>query len=53
MKYDRNLLLQYLQERKKEESIVRKKSVRLQDIKENIQRYGLSSEKISKEDITQ
>jgi hypothetical protein len=50
-KSNRNLLLQYLQARKKEESIVRKKSTRIKDIKENIKRYGLSNKKLTTEDI--
>lgn len=51
LKYDRNLLLQYLQARKKEEEIVRKKSARFKDIKENIQRYGLTDQKLTTADL--
>jgi uncharacterized protein with GYD domain len=52
MKFNRNLLLQYLQERKKEEKIVRQKSERIKEIKTNLKKYGLNDKKISAEDIT-
>ena len=52
LKFNRNLLLQYLQERKKEEKIVRKKSAWIKDIKTNLKKYGLSDKKISPEDLT-
>jgi len=52
MKFNRNLLLQYLETRKKEEKIVRKKSARIKDIKTNLKKYGLSNKKITPEDLT-
>jgi hypothetical protein len=52
MKFNRNLLLQYLQERKKEEKIVRKKRERIKDIKTSLKKYGMSDKKISTEDLT-
>ena len=51
MKFNRNLLLQYLQEKKKEEKIVRKKKERIKKIKTNLKKYGLNDKKISNEDI--
>jgi hypothetical protein len=51
MKFNRNLLVQYLQERKKEEKIVRKKKERIKKIKTNLKKYGLNDKKISNEDI--
>jgi hypothetical protein len=52
MKFNRNLLLQYLAARKKEEKIFRKKSARIKDIKTNLKKYGLSDKKISQADLT-
>jgi len=51
MKFNRNLLLQYLQERKKEEKIVRQKSQRIKEIKTNLKKYGLSAKKLTPQDI--
>ncbi|CAG8550167.1 4754_t:CDS:2, partial [Cetraspora pellucida] len=51
MKFNRNLLLQYLQERKKEEKVVRKKSQRIKDIKSNLKKYGLKTEPIKEKDL--
>ncbi|KLL02915.1 MAG: hypothetical protein MRERV_62c005 [Mycoplasmataceae bacterium RV_VA103A] len=51
MKFNRNLLLQYLQERKKEEKVVRKKSQRIKDIKSNLKKYQLKTEKLTPQDI--
>jgi hypothetical protein len=51
MKFNRNLLLQYLQERKKEEKVVRKKRERIKDIKGSLKKYGLKTKPIKEEDI--
>ena len=51
MKFNRNLLLKYLAERKKEEKAVRKKRERIKDIKGSLKKYGVSDKKISKEDL--
>ncbi|CAG8695329.1 12844_t:CDS:2, partial [Cetraspora pellucida] len=51
MKFNRNLLLQYLQERKKEEKVVRKKSQRIKDIKSNLKKYQLKTTPISEKDL--
>ncbi|KLL03322.1 MAG: hypothetical protein MRERV_44c010 [Mycoplasmataceae bacterium RV_VA103A] len=51
MKFNRNLLLQYLQERKKEEKVVRKKRERIKDIKESLKKYGLKTEPINTKDL--
>jgi hypothetical protein len=51
IKFDRNLLLNYLKEQKKKEMIVRKKKLRFKEIKENIQRYGLEGKETTFEDI--
>ncbi|CAG8792674.1 25959_t:CDS:1, partial [Racocetra persica] len=51
MKFNRNLLLQYLAERKKEEKVVRKKSQRIKDIKTNLKKYGLKTTPISEKDL--
>ena len=51
MKFNRNLLLQYLQERKREEKVVRKKSQRIKDIKSNLKKYQLKTEKLTPQDI--
>ncbi|CAG8602616.1 594_t:CDS:1 [Diversispora eburnea] len=51
MKFNRNLLLQYLQERKKEEKVVRKKRERIKDIKTNLKKYGLNDKKLTPSDI--
>jgi len=52
MKFNRNLLLQYLEARKKEEKIVCKKSARIKDIKANLKKYGLKTEPIKESDLT-
>ncbi|CAG8813954.1 20439_t:CDS:2, partial [Racocetra persica] len=44
-------ILRYLQERKKEEKVVRKKSQRIKDIKSNLKKYQLKTEKLTPQDI--
>jgi hypothetical protein len=51
-KFNRNLLTEYIRQRKLEEEIARKKKERAKDLKRNLRKYGLT-EPITKQELKQ